>query len=224
MRFAIIIITLLLSTTSFAEEIKYEFGGVILHLSFDEKVISRETLVKYLIVHPVAYDHKYHVPPSLSLCIVHDKSYYECGTRDLSADNFYKNAEVNIEKGQSYIETLKELNKYEELNRLVDYFKSSLEFGVWKNKKLLEYYQNWDSKALKHNYKDIELLSKIEDTLLALDNEKEINLKWKLSSYDWANRVNEVYRELEGEPPADGWNKFLTKYKISEKIVRDEIE
>ena len=219
----LLIILLFLPSLSLAEEIEHKFIDGTIHYSFNQSLISKQTLKQYLKIHPLAYDSRYHIPPSLKLCIAKDSDYYQCGSRNLHDQNFFKNAEINISKGEILINELSSMNEIEELKGLVSYFKKSLEFGVWQRKTLLKYYKSWEVEDLNKNYKKLNIKSQIVEIIESLKTSKDVNEKWKISFYKWANTANRQYRKNEGIPPRNGWNEFLSKYKITEKIVWEEI-
>lgn len=205
-----------------SEELKFGFLEGEITFTYDENILSREDLESYLIVHPLGYSPDYHIGPSLRLCIEGGDQYFECGSRDLEAPNFFKNAKVNINIGKTRIETLSKLTKFPELEGLVEYFKSSLEFDVWRNERLFDYYTTWNIEALERTFKGIEPSMEKLAVLEKLSMAKDKNVKWKLSFYDWATAVNHEYRDLENEIPTSGWEQFKSKYQLTEKIEYDE--
>ncbi len=222
MKFAIALFFSLWSLNAVSGEIRRPYIDGEIIITYDEKLIFRDVLTSYLIVHPVGYSSHYHIPPSLRLCLIGDP-YYECGTKDLNAANFLKNAQVNIDRGKEHIETLSKLTQFPELQNLVEHFKSSLEFGVWKNERLLDYYTTWDIKALDQTYHGLGQSDEVLKVIEKLSVAKDRDIRWKLSFYKWANAMNQMYRDIEGEIPKAGWELFKTKYNISEEVKVEEI-
>ena len=208
---------MLWSLNAVSGEIRRPYIDGEIFISFDENLISRDDLKSYLVVHPVGYGPYYHIPPSLRLCRI-GEPYYECGSKDLNAVNFLKNAQVNIDIGKEHLETLSKLNRFPELQNLVEYFKSSLEFAVWKNERLLDYYKTWDIGALNQTYHGLGQSDEVLDILGKLAAAEDRETQWKLSYYKWASAVNRMYRRTEGEIPNAGWELFKAKYNISEVV------
>lgn len=199
-------------------ELNHVFMDGEIKFTVDDRFIDPEVFQKYLIIHPVGYDTNFHIPPSLRLCIEKDPKYYPCGSHDINDINFLKNAEVNLEIGKNSLEHLRTLNAYPELSELVQYFTDSLSFAIWKNELLFQYYKTWDSRFLSERYKHLQTTTTTAAALSALAKADSKNEKWHISYYDWANSVNHSYREKEGDVPAQIWNDFLSKYKITEEI------
>ena len=112
MRFVIAAIVLLWMPNALAAEFEYEFNEGVIVFSYDKSQISKADLKSYLVVHPIVYNTDYHVAPNLGLCVDDSPLYFECGSRDFYAVNFYENAKVNIDIGKQRIETLSKLTKY----------------------------------------------------------------------------------------------------------------
>ncbi len=206
-----------------AAEIELPSADGMLLLQFDEALIPTQQLTRYLAVHPDAYDAGYHVAPSLRLCIDGDPAYRDCGSRDLDAPQFFANAAHNIAIGKRRIQFLSTLDEFPELQGLVDYFRDSLEFGVWKNERLLEYYLSWDVGALEREYRNLPFREPVFDILAALRASDDRDRRWSLSFYEWSNTVNLLYREQEGEIPRAGWEHFKSRYNIVERLEVDQI-
>ena len=129
----------------------------IYKLTFESSILSEEQMKEIVIFSPHYYlGTDYFLATSLELCIKGDPEYFDCGTRDLNAVNFYKNAQVNLNKGRKNLDVLKSVKYPKELNTVIDYFKSSLSFDLWLNQIRFDFYQSWDMNILKRKYEDLD--------------------------------------------------------------------
>ena len=221
----ILVLCLFVSLPVTAKEVtlKHKFMEGTLVLKIDDAKINPETVKKYLIVHPVAYDSNYHIAPSLLLCIEKDQRYFPCGKRDYNSEHFLNNAKVNIDIGLERLEYLDRLNTIPSLNKLVAYFRKSLSFSIWKNEQLFNYYHSWNIEVLKEQYPELAFSPEVYDSLRSLEIAKSMEERWNISFYKWSNAVNNLYRHQEGEIPKSEWDDFLKKYGISEHIEWDAV-
>lgn len=175
-------------------------------------------------VHPVGYDSLYYLSLGVNLCVEGESGYKDCGSRDIHAKFFFENAAHNLELARERLAYLDGLKDFSELQPLVDYFRNSLRFTIWMDERLLAYYRSWDPAELAHDYKPLPIVNETSAILLELKNTKDIDARWHLSLYKWANAANRLYRAQEGEPPRDLWARFLRERKITESIVYEEVD
>lgn len=68
--------------------IEHRFSSGTVKIEVDDRKINVGHLRRYLVVHPIGYDDRYHIARQLELCIKGDPAYKECGTRDIHAPFF----------------------------------------------------------------------------------------------------------------------------------------
>ena len=209
-----ILITLLISNSSLAEEdklfVSFEEGDLV--FEFDNSIIAKKTLRQYAEIHPIAFNPVYSVAYPIEQCVDDDEDYFPCGSMDINDENFFKNAAVNLEKSDKDLSFLLNLPFIEELEPLVDYFKESLKFSIWLNKTLYQYAQTWDINLLKATYNDLDP-GLIMPKLLELADSQNTNYeKYKLVEIKWSNAINNVFRDREGSPPKESWEKLFIAF------------
>lgn len=205
-------------------EITHHFMDSEVKLKVDNSRIDVATLKRYLVIHPVGYDPEYYIAPSVNQCIEGQVGYKDCGTRDFHAKYFLENAEHNIQLAKQRLSYLNELKDFPELQPLVDYFRSSLEFGIWLNQRLTEYYQTWDPTALEQDFKGLPVVNETRQVLSAIRRTTDADSRWHLSLYEWHNIANRLYRAQEGEIPKDVWERFVRDKQIVESLEFDEVD
>jgi hypothetical protein len=224
-RHCVLLFCLLLPFNSFAKEIRI-YGGradIEITLNFNEDIISEKLIRTYADIHPMLYDFSYAVTYQLELCIQSNKSYFRCGTRNIHDMNFFKNAEVNLQRSRADLDYLENLPFEEELFPLVNYFKKCIEFGIWKNEALLKFYQTWDIQYLKSSYGDIDTASIASEAIQSINASESHEEKYRLARKMWSNAVNRYFRNKIGKLPGQAWDNLLKKYNIEEEIIQKEI-
>lgn len=190
---------------------------------FDENIISEKILKKYVVIRPGNCKPDYYLAKQLELCSENDSTYYPCGNRSITAENFFKNAEINLKISKNNLKYLQELNYIEELKPVVDYYKNSLTFDIWRKETLLFFYKSWDINVLKKNYMGINPLKIIPDILLEIEHTNSNIKKYKIAKFKWGNAVNHRFRKKLGNPPYDIWKTFLKKYNIKETVFEKKV-
>jgi hypothetical protein len=218
----LILVVALIPPGSFAKELKlptlHGDGNII--LNFDEKNIS-EKMLRVLVgeIHPQSFNLNYVVTYQLELCIKGDKDYFQCGSRNIHDNNFFKNAEVNLRKSRADLDHLETLQYISELEPIVAYFRKCLEFGMWKNESLLQFYKTWDIQHLKTRFNGIDPSIVAREAIDNIETARSKESKYKLARKEWGNAVNRYFRIRIGELPREAWDVFLKKYNIEEKII-----
>jgi hypothetical protein len=217
-----LLLMLFFPLTSFAGQISITYEGLeaTIKYTFDPERISPELLNKYLVIHPSQYRWEYFMS-HLELCIQNNPEYLPCGSRDIEDQNFMKNASINFRKSEKNLEYLLNLKEIKQLSPLVDYFKESLSFSLWKDKKLLEFYKSWDTKILRGKYKKLDPAKMAPEIFNLIDQSKTKKEKYKIAHNNWANGMNHIFREKLGDPPVYVWKQFLSDYGIKEDIISE---
>lgn len=204
--------------------ITHEFMEGVVTLRVDDELVNVPVLRRYLVVHPRGYDFHYHVVPGLSLCVEGQPGYKPCGTRDIYAENYFDNAAYNLELVKERLAYLDGLKEFPELQPLVDYFRSSLRFGLWMYQRLVAYHRSWNPFQLEHDYEVLPVVNETKDILDTLKKTTDTDSRWRLSIYEWAKVANGLYRDQEGPIPKDVWMRFLEEQKIVESVVLEEFD
>lgn len=202
----------------------HPFMEGVITLTFDDARTRVASIERYLVVHPIGYDSQYHLSAGVRLCIEGQAGYKDCGSRDIHAEFFFENAAYNIRLAKDRLAHLDNLKEFSQLQPLVDYFRNSLRFSIWKDERLLAYYRSWDPAELEHNYESLPIVKETRAILADLKNTKDIDARWHLSHYTWANAVNQLYRAQEGDPPRHIWAQFLKERAITEVVEYEEVD
>jgi len=176
-----------------------------IRLFVDDEKIDPNLVKKYLILNPFFYDYNYYLAPSLPL-------FSETDT------NYYNDAHFERELGKERLEILNNLNDIEELNKVVDYFKNSLKFGIWINEQLFQYNTTRNLDILRKQYPGLKDNEEVRNAITSLENANSNYEKWEISTYIWHSAYNHIYREQEEAFPKDVWDMFLEKYDIVQEI------
>ena len=223
----VVIILLLISRNAKGETITLSFPGMTMEpstykLTFDSSIISEKQMKEIVIFSPDYYlGTDYFLVSSLELCVTGEPEYLDCGTRDLNASNFYKNAQVNISRGKKKLDLLKGIRYPKELSAVVDYFNKSLAFGFWLNQTRLDFYESWDTNILMRKHEGFDPSVLCSESLKEIDSAKNNYIKYRLALYKWYNCLNHVFRKSLGEYPFKAWEQFLATYSIKEELVFD---
>jgi len=205
-------------------EITLQSAEGLITLKMDDSRIDVVALKRYLVVHPIPHDGDFDTYVYLPLCVEHDPMYKPCGTRDIHAKYFLENAAYNLQMAEQRLAYLNGLHEFRELQPLVDYFRSSLEFSIWIGKRLFEYFKTWNPAALEQDFKGLPVSTKAKAVLDRLKNASDIESRWDLSYYEWHRIANSLYRDAEGPVPSDVWEKFIRERRIVETIEDDNPE
>ena len=225
MRSVPFLVLLLLSAAYGASAtLTHQFAEGVITLTLDDTRTSVASIKKYLVVHPIGYDSQYHLSGGVRLCIEGQAGYKDCGSRDIHAQFFFENATHNLRLAKDRLAYLDDLKEFSQLQPLVDYFRNSLRFSIWKDERLLAYYRSWDPAELERDYESLPIIKETRAIVADLKNTKDIDARWDLSHYKWANAVNDLYRAKEGDPPRHVWAQFLKKRGITEVVKYEEID
>ncbi len=197
--------------------------GEITYL-FSESKISKRVLKKYAAIHPSAYNPDLLLAQPLEQCKAKDPKYYQpCGSRDIHAKNFYKNANVNIRLAKRSQRYLKSLVEIRELQPIVNHFKSSLSFSIWLNENKLKFFKSWDIAHLKKRYQRINPLKICPEVIKEIDKSDSNDEKYRLTNYEWHNALNAEFWKKDRDKYFNRvWQSFLKKYGIRESIQYSE--
>src|SRR6266849_5996863 len=204
--------------------VTHRFMDGVLTLKAEDKTVNVVAMKRYLVVHPVAYDHRYRLSPGVRLCIEAQAGYKPCGTRDIHAKYFFANAAHNLQIANEHLSYLDQLKDFPELQPLVEYFRSSLRFDIWKDQRLLAYYRTWDPAELEQDYGALPVKNETTNILAALKKTSDVDARWKLSHYRWSTAANHLYRDREGTVPSEVWTRFLRERQIVESIEYDKVD
>ncbi|MFQ5656095.1 MAG: hypothetical protein ACE5G5_00970 [Candidatus Methylomirabilales bacterium] len=189
-------------------------------VTFESSRISEDQMKKLVLISPYLssyYKGKTLVfSPSLELCVDDDPAYLDCGTRNIRAPNFYKNAQVNLKAGRQALQFLEGLEYPEELELVVSYLRRSLSFSLWLEETRYEFYESSNADILKRKWGDIDPLMVCTATLKEIENATSQLQKYNLAKYKWHSCLNNVFRERLGQYPLESWNQFITTYGIEE--------
>ena len=224
----VIILLLLISRDAKGETITLSSPGMTMEpslykLTFDSSIISEEQMKELVVFSPNdSFGSDDFSAPSLELCVKDKPEYFDCGTRDLNAVNFYKNAQVNLNKGRKTLDLLKSIKYPKELGAIVNYFEKSLSFSLWLNEKRFDFYQSWDIDILKGKYEDLDPSVLCPEALNRIESTDDNYKKYKMTLYEWYNCLNRIFRKHLGEYPLEAWEQFLATYGIKEELVSDD--
>ena len=193
--------------------------------TFDTSKISGEQLRRYLKLYPPT---SFPNIPVLELCVAADPSYQECGTRDIRAANYLKNAETNIKKSEKELRELVDLYKQspKELRPLLAYHKRRFNFWISLEKRRLDFYKSWHIGLLRRKLQGLEpekiCPEIIEKIKLAASNEE----RYELARYGWDNAINQEFHRRWPEemvPEEQCWKDFLNRFGIRKEEVESSI-
>lgn len=152
----------------------------------------------------------------LELCIANDPIYSNCDNNTISAPNFMRNAEINLQKSRRGLASLQHLNPPSELEPVFNFLQEGLALSLWIEETRFRYYTTWDEKVLKETHLGIDPEPLCQEAFQKLDAANSKEEKYEIVRFDWANcMVRAVNRQL-GQYPIDSWNAFLKAYGISE--------
>lgn len=187
-------------------------------ITFESSTFPEEHMKKLVLLSPpLATD--YALAPSLQLCSAGDPEYVACGTRNLHATNFFRNAEVNLKRGRKSLDFLNSLKYPNELKPVITYLQKSLSFSLWTEETLYEFYKSWDTNILRKKHNDLDAQLLCPSILKDIDVATSKQSKYDLARSKWSNCLNDVFRTRLGNYPVQDWTKFVAAYGIEEGSV-----
>jgi hypothetical protein len=166
---------------------------------------------------------KVFVAPSLELCVDGDPSYAPCGTRDLSDPNFFRNAEVNLEKGRREILLLSTMAHPNQLDPVVRYLRENLKLSLWLEETRIDFYKTWNVRVLERRYSRFDPTAGCAAVLRAFRGASK-DQAYKLARYDWHNCMLQYVSTTFGHYPIKAWRRFLDDYGIRESYRIEAVE
>jgi hypothetical protein len=160
---------------------------------------------------------------SLETCIESDPRYRPCGTRDISAPNFFANAQVNVTRNQQILGTLDRLKVPMELSIVVQQFRRSMVFSSSAERLRLQYLQTSDLRILSRPFANLEPLKICPKEIANLKQGRTVQRRYELS-HEWFNCLNSEWIKLSPPYPRDAWTSFLHAYGIVERYTPKEID
>jgi hypothetical protein len=175
------------------------------HLAFDDTRTSEADVRVLVVLSPhLAGWNSLAVAPRLERCVVGDPAYVDCRSRSPQSANFLWNARVNLERGGAAPSQLRGLRTPAEQEPVVTWLQRSLTFSLWLEETKLEFFRTGDGSP---------------------------DAQFDLVVLRWHNCVNNQFRRKLGEYPMPAWKKFLSAWRINERVVelipttpRDEIQ
>ena len=165
----------------------------------------------------------YLIPESLGLCVVSDREYLDCGTRDWRAKNFVFNANVNLRRIRDRIKTLDEMSYPPELKAVVSYLKQIQETDLYFQSQLLAFIQSGQTSTLSGSFGGIDPASHCSAEIAKVAGLADKALAYRAGS-DWFKCVNRTLRNKIGPYPVSAWNSFLMQHGIKEHVILDPVD
>lgn len=160
---------------------------------------------------------KIFMAPLIEWCVSGDPDYVECGEPDFRSVNFYRNAQVNLNKGRKQLALLSSIKYPKELRPVVMYLKESLSFSLWSQQTRFDYYKSWHTNVLRRKYKGFDLSLACPEILEEIQKAGSKEDKYKLARHQWHNCVLHSFQSRFGIYPIQAWKHFLTAYGIKEE-------
>jgi len=192
------------------------------YLSYDPVQIQRADLVRWIQLSPHVVDvNDYLVPESLELCVDKAPEYFACGSRNLHDPNFFRNAEVNLDKIRRRISSLQDGAYPTELQPVVTYVESIQETFLQAEEQRLAFLKTWNVGELSGAAGTTDINRACPSIIEKLKKTQNQETLYQLVSYDLQNCLNNAFRNSLGEYPETAWQGFLEKYSLHERFVDD---
>lgn len=190
------------------------------HLSFDDRRTSESDLRALVILSPhLAGWNSLAVAPRLERCVTDDPAYLDCRTRSPQSPSFLWNARVNLERGNAALAQLRGLPAPPELEPVVTWLQRSLTFSLWLEETKLEFFRTGEVAALRRRYEDVEPTRDCAAIIDDIGRAGSPDAQFDLVVLRWHNCVNNQYRRRLGEYPMPAWKRFLSAWRIRERVV-----
>lgn len=189
-------------------------------LAFDDKRTSEADVRTLVTLSPhLAGWNSLAVAPRLERCVVDDPAYLDCRSRSPQSPNFLWNARVNLERGNNALAYLRGLRPPPELEPVVTWLTRSLTFSLWLEETKLEYLRSGDVAALRRRYEDVDPTRDCGEIIGEIARTSSADARFDLVVLRWHNCVNNQFRRKLGEYPLPAWKKFLSAWRINERVV-----
>jgi hypothetical protein len=159
------------------------------------------------------------VAPRLERCVVDDPAYLDCRSRSPQSANFLWNARVNLERGNAALTYLRSLRPPPELEPVVTWLQRSLTFSLWLEETKLEFFRTADVAVLRRRYEDVDPARDCGGVINDVTRAGSPDAQFDLVVLRWHNCVNNQFRRKLGEYPLPAWKKFLSAWRINERVV-----
>jgi hypothetical protein len=189
-------------------------------LVYDDRRASEQDVRALVILSPhLAGWNSMAVAPRLERCVVGDPAYLECGSRSPQSHTFLWNARVNLERGTSTLAHLRGMRVPPELEPVVQWMQRSLAFSLWLEETKLEFFRTDDVAVLRRRYEDFDAGRACGPTVTEVAHAASPDAQFDLVMLPWHNCVNTQYRSRLGEYPMAAWKRFLSAWRITERVV-----
>jgi len=213
--------------------------------TFDPARISKEKLRELLVFSPYDFGERWKIgqqqintsmsatpqklqkgviPNSLELCVDADPRYLPCGKRDISDENFFANAQINLRINDEALAALNRVNVPDELQSILQQFQSSLSFYTTVERRRLEYLRTGDVAVLTQPIGNIDPSKECGAELRELKLATNLQRRYELSRYSWSNCLASVWNRTSRAYPNADWQSFLANYRITEKFSYKSVD
>ena len=190
------------------------------HLAFDDTRTSEAEVRALVVLSPhLAGWNSLAVAPRLERCVVGDPAYLDCRGRSPQSPNFLWNARVNLERGGAALTQLRGLRTPAELEPVVTWLQRSLTFSLWLEETKLEFFRAGDVAVLRQRYEDVDPARDCGAVINDIARAGSPDAQFDLVVLRWHNCVNNQFRRKLGEYPMPAWKKFLSAWRINERVV-----
>jgi hypothetical protein len=193
-----------------------DFGGYGAQIDHHEVTISyekRQEKVK-----------KELIPDPLELCVNVDPRYRPCGARDISAPNFFTNAQTNVARNDQILSAFNKLDVPTELSIILQQFRESMTFYSTIERRRLEYLRTSDLGALSRPVANIDPSKACSKELGELKEAATFQRRYELARSEWHNCLNSEWRRVSPAYPKEAWATFLRDYGISERYTNKPVD
>ena len=192
------------------------------HLAFDDRRTPEAEVRALVVLSPhLAGWNSLAVAPRLERCVVGDAAYLECHTRSPQSPSFLWNARVNLERGGAALTHLHGLRTPAELEPVRIWLQRSLSFSLWLEETKLEFFRSGDIAVLRRRYEDVDPGRDCDAIIAAIARAGSPEAQFDLVVLRWHNCVNDRYRRTLGDYPLPAWRRFLSAWRIHERIVEN---
>lgn len=188
-------------------------------LTFDPNVISVDEVKKLALISP--YNFYACSKPDLEYCVTGACDFgLQTGWR---SPNYYKNAEINIERAKKQLDFLQNLTYPAELRPWVQYLLRFWTFNSWLEETRLDFYKTWDVGTLKRKYEDLDPAESCPVPIRSIQAASgDHNTQYMLANFQWGTCLTEKYQPEIGVYATEPWEHFLTNFHINEKVKLPE--
>jgi len=192
------------------------------HLAFDNTRTSEAEVRALVVLSPhLAGWNSLAVAPRLERCVVGDPAYHDCRTRSPQSPSFLWNARVNLGRGHAALTQLRGLRTPAELEPVVTWLQRSLTFSLWLEETKLDFVRTGDVAVLRRHYEDVDPTRDCGPIVDDIARAASLDAQFDLVVLRWHNCVNDQYRSRLGDYPMPAWKRFLTAWRINERVVEN---